>query len=330
MTGAPIAQTGSPAGHVYVSRLLTDVAMARLSDLGYPLIVGGDQPPGRDELLAGMAGAAAAVLTLTERIDRQVLAAAGPQLRILANVAVGYDNIDIQAATDVGVTVTNTPGVLDQASADHTFALILAVCRRIVEGDRLIRSGSEWVWGPRMLVGLDISAGATLGIVGYGRIGQAVGRRARAFDMQVIATSGTRTSGTAADGTTFLPLMGLLASSDVVSVHTPLTAATRHLINAAALTAMKPTAYLVNTARGGVVDETALIQALQTNRIRGAALDVFEGEPRVNPAFLALDNVVLTPHTASAGQATRDAMGVLAVRNVGAVLGDQPPITPVN
>jgi len=325
-TGTP---SGSAASHIYVSRLLTDAAMERLSGLGYPLVVGGHEPPNRGELLDGIAGAAAAVLTLTERIDRQVLDTAGPQLQILANVAVGYDNIDIAAANDAGVTVTNTPGVLDQASADHAFALILAVCRRVVEGDRLIRSGREWVWGPRMLVGLDISAGATLGIVGYGRIGQAVGRRARAFDMRVVATSGTRKSGTAADGTTFLSLAELLASSDVVSLHTPLTAATRHLINAGALAAMKPTAYLVNTARGGVVDETALIEALQTNRIRGAALDVFEGEPRVNPAFLTLDNVVLTPHTASAGQATRDAMGLLAVRNVAAVLSGQPPISPV-
>jgi len=322
--------SGSAAGHIYVSRLLTDAAMERLSGLDYPLVVGGQEPPSRGELLDGIAGAAAAVLTLTERIDRQVLDNAGPQLQILANVAVGYDNIDIAAANDAGVRVTNTPGVLDQASADHAFALILAVCRRVVEGDRLIRSGREWVWGPRMLVGLDISAGATLGIVGYGRIGQAVGRRARAFDMRVVATSSTRTSGTAADGTTFLSLAELLASSDVVSLHTPLTAATRHLINAGALAAMKPTAYLVNTARGGVVDETALIEALQTNRIRGAALDVFEGEPRVNPAFLTLDNVVLTPHTASAGQATRDAMGLLAVRNVAAVLSGQPPISPVD
>ena len=303
--------------------------MDRLRRLGHPLVVGAEAPPNRDELLAGMTGAAGAVVTLTERIDQQILSAAAPGLRIVANVAVGYDNIDVQAAAAGGVIVTNTPGVLDQASADHTFALILAVCRRVVEGDRLIRAGREWVWGPRMLLGLDVSAGATLGIVGYGRIGQAVASRARAFEMDVVATSASRTSGVAADGTSFLPLPELLAVSDVVSVHTPLTAATRHLIDAAALATMKPTSYLVNTARGGVVDEFALIAALQTKQIRAAALDVFEGEPQINPGLLALDNIVLTPHTASAGEATRDAMGLLAVRNVAAVLGGEPPINPV-
>ena len=336
LTATPVANAGGSSsgsvrtGHVYLSRLLTDGAMDRLRGLDYPLVVGGEAPPSKEELLAGITGAVAAVVTLTERIDAEVLAAAGPQLRIVANVAVGYDNIDIPAAEAAGVTVTNTPGVLDQASADHTFALILAVCRRVVEGDRLIRSGEPWVWGPRMLVGLDISARATLGIIGYGRIGQAVARRARAFDMRVVATSGSRTSGTADDGTEFLPLSELLAVSDVVSVHTPLTPATRHLIDADALAAMKPGAYLINTARGGVVDEAALIDALRSNSIRGAALDVFEGEPRVNPELLTLDNVVLTPHTASAGEATRDAMGLLAVRNIVAVLGGDSPVTPVS
>jgi lactate dehydrogenase-like 2-hydroxyacid dehydrogenase len=322
-------QLPAHTGHLYVARLLTDGAMDQLRRLGYPLVVGGEAPPTREDLLAGIAGAVGAVMTLTERVDHQVLVAAGPQLRVVANVAVGYDNIDVQAANRAGVTVTNTPGVLDQASADHAFALILTVCRRVTEGDRLIRSGQQWVWGPRMLVGLDISAGATLGIIGYGRIGQAVARRARAFGMQVVATSGSRVSGVAADGTAFLPLPELLAASEVVSIHTPLTAATRHLIDADAIAAMKPTAYLINTARGGVVDETALIAALRSNRLRGAALDVFEGEPQVNPGLLTLDNVVLTPHTASAGEATRDAMGLLAARNVAAVLAGDAPITPV-
>ncbi len=180
-----------------------------------------------------------------------------------------------------------------------------------------------------MLVGLDVSAGATLGILGYGRIGRAVARRALVFDMTVIATSRSRTPGVVEDGVIFVDTSTLLAESDVVTVHTPLTAETHHLIDTTALRLMKPTAYLVNTARGGVVDEGALIAALHSGEIRGAALDVFEGEPTVDPALLDAPGLVLTPHTASAGEATRDTMGVLAVDNVAAVLAGEPPLTPV-
>lgn len=314
---------------IYVSRLLTDRAMDRLRSLGRPLRVGGEDPPSRANLEAGVAGACAAVVTLTERVDAALLAAAGPQLEIVANVAVGYDNIDVGAASKAGVRVTNTPGVLDNATADHTFALILAAARRITEGDQLIRSKTPWKWGPRMLVGLDVSAGATLGILGYGRIGKAVARRAAAFDMTVLATARSREPGTTEDGVTFVDAGTLLRDSDVVSVLTPLTPQTRHLIDASALAAMKPTAYLVNTARGGVVDESALIDALHAGQIRGAALDVFENEPHVNPALLDAPNLVLTPHIASAGEATRDAMGILAVDNVAAVLAGRDPLTPV-
>jgi lactate dehydrogenase-like 2-hydroxyacid dehydrogenase len=314
---------------IYLSRLLTDRAMSHLHSLGAPLRVGSEAPPTRSELEAGIAGASAAVITLTERVDAELLAAAGPQLKVIANVAVGYDNVDLAATEAAGVTVTNTPGVLDRASADHTFALILAATRRITEGDRLIRSQEPWVWGPRMLVGLDVSAGATVGILGYGRIGAAVARRAHAFDMTVIATSRSRTPGTVEDGVTFVDQATLLRDSDVVTVHTPLTPETRHLIDASALEAMKPTAYLINTARGGVVDEAALMAALHRRQIRGAALDVFEGEPAVNPALLDTPGLVLTPHTASAGEATRDTMGILAVDNVAAVLSGNAPLTPV-
>ncbi len=314
---------------IYLSRLLTDRAMLHLESLGYPYRAGAEEPPTREELITGLSGATAAVITLTEKVDADVLAAAGPGLTIIANVAVGYDNIDLQAATAAGVTVTNTPGVLDQASADHTFALILAATRRITEGDRLVRSGQPWIWGPRMLVGLDLSADATLGILGYGRIGRAVARRALAFDMRVLATSRSAIPGTVDDGVTFVDLPTLLADSDVVSVHTPLTKATRHLIDGPALRAMKPTAYLINTARGGVIDEIALVAALREGRLRGAALDVYEGEPHVNPVLLEAPGLVLTPHTASAGEATRDAMGMLALNNVAAVLAGNPPLTPV-
>jgi lactate dehydrogenase-like 2-hydroxyacid dehydrogenase len=328
MTASP-TPTRSVTGTIYVSRLLTDRAMSHLHALGAPVRIGSEAPPDRAEFEAGIAGASAAVITLTERVDAQVLAAAGPQLKVVANVAVGYDNIDLSAAEAAGVIVTNTPGVLDRASADHTFALILDATRRITEGDRLIRDRQPWVWGPRMLVGLDISAGATLGILGYGRIGQAVARRAQAFDMTVIASSRSRTPGSVEDGVTFVETSTLLADSDVVTVHTPLTAETRHLIDAAALRLMKPTAYLINTARGGIVDEQALIGALHSGEIRGAALDVFEGEPTVNPALLDAPGLVLTPHTASAGEATRDTMGILAIDNAAAVLAGEPPLTPV-
>ncbi|WP_307787543.1 D-glycerate dehydrogenase [Mycolicibacterium sp. S2-37] len=316
------------SGHVYVTRLLTDRAMDRLAELGRPLRVGGENPPSRSELERDIAGACAAVVTITERIDADVLAAAGDGLQVIANVAVGFDNIDVAAAATMGVTVTNTPGVLDNATADHTFALILAASRRLVEGDRFLRSGQAWVWGPRMMLGLDVSAGATLGILGYGRIARAVARRARAFDMRVLATSRSRTSGDE-DGVRFVDADTLLAASDVVCVLTPLTPETRHLIDAAALARMKPTAYLVNTARGGVVDESALVDALTAGRISGAALDVFDNEPHVDPALLAAPNLVLTPHIASAGAATRDAMGVLAVDNVAAVLTGRPALNPV-
>jgi lactate dehydrogenase-like 2-hydroxyacid dehydrogenase len=322
--------SGGGSGHLYVTRLLTDGAMSELSGSGHRLVVGEERPPSRDELLHGVAGAAAVVSTLTERIDAGVLDAAGPQLRVVANVAVGFDNIDVPTARERGVVVTNTPGVLDDATADLTFGLILAAARRIAEGDRFLRRGHPWVWGPRMMLGLDLSAGATLGIVGYGRIGRAVARRARGFGVRLLATS-TRTplSEQDAEGVTFVELDELLGRSDVVTLHCPLTPETRHLIDDATLGRMQPTALLVNTARGPVVDTDALVRALQDGRIAGAALDVFEDEPEVDPRLPALENVVLTPHLGSAGRRTREAMCALAVRNAVAVLAGRPALTPV-
>ena len=316
-------------GHVYVPRLLTDDAMTAVTALGVPLVVGREDPPTAAELRRDVAGAVAVVCTLTERVDEAVLAAAGPQLRVVANVAVGYDNIDVAAAEARGVLVTNTPGVLDGATADLTMGLVLAAARRIAEGDRFLRTGTPWIWGPRMMTGLDISAGATLGVVGYGRIGRAVARRARAFDMRVLATP-TRTPLGPDDGPVeFRPLPDLLADSDVVTLHCPLTPQTHHLVDDAALARMRPTALLVNTARGPVVDTDALVRALQEGRLGGAALDVFEGEPRVDPRLLALEQVVLTPHLGSAADRTRSAMCALAVRNVAEVLAGRPALTPV-
>jgi lactate dehydrogenase-like 2-hydroxyacid dehydrogenase len=317
-------------GHVYVTRQLTDDAMAAVAALGRPVVAGREEPPSRVELLRDAAGAVAVVSTLTERVDAAVLDAAGPGLQVVANVAVGYDNVDVTAAQARDVVVTNTPGVLDAATADLTLGLVLALARRIAEGDRFLRTGTPWVWGPRMMTGLDLSAGATLGVVGYGRIGRAVARRARAFDMRVLATP-TRTAMTeeeraAAD---FVELPELLAGSDVVTLHCPLTPQTRHLIDDGALARMRPGALLVNTARGGIVDTDALLRALSTGRLGGAALDVFEDEPRVDPRLLALEQVVLTPHLGSAGDRTRSAMCRLAVRNVAAVLAGEEPPTPV-
>ena len=317
------------APHLYIARTLTDVAMASLTEIGLPVVTGVEAPPERDRLVADVAGAVAAVVTLTERIDAEFFDAAGPQLRIVANVAVGYDNIDVAEATRRGVVVTNTPGVLDDATADHTFAMILAVTRRVVEADRFVRSGEPWIWGPRMLVGLDLGAGATLGIVGLGRIGRAVARRAQAFSMTVLAHDPHYAPGDKVDGVTIASLEDLLATSDVVSLHVPLMEATRHLVDEAAIARMKATAYLVNAARGGVVDESALISALRDGRLAGAALDTYEGEPKVNPELASLENVVLQPHIASAGGRTRDRMCLLALDNVRDVLSGREARTAV-
>jgi lactate dehydrogenase-like 2-hydroxyacid dehydrogenase len=319
--------TGS---HIYVPRVLTDTAMRAVAELGHPFVVGAEETLPREALLRDAAGAMAVICTVTERIDAEFLDAAGPSLRVVANTAVGYDNIDVPAATERGVTVTNTPGVLDGATADLTMALILTASRRVAEGDRFLRSRTPWVWGPRMMLGLDISADATLGIIGYGRIGRAVARRARAFDMHIIATP-TRAPIEPQDAATeFVDLPTLLQRSDVVTVHCPLRPDTHHLIDADALKLMKPSAILINTARGEVVDQEALIDALRSGTIAGAGLDVFEGEPHVDPRLLELDNAVLTPHIGSAGTKTRERMCQLAVRNVEAVLAGHPAITPVN
>lgn len=320
------------SGHVYVSRQLTPRAMAALNTLGVPVVVheDPDRPPSRDQLLQDAAGARALLTLLTERVDEELLDAAGPQLQVVANHAVGYDNVDVAAAAARGVLVTNTPGVLDEATADLAFGLVLATARRIVEGDRFIRTGEDWIWGPQAFVGLDVSAGATLGVVGLGRIGMAVARRARAFNMRILATGSRATSDEAASlGVQPADLQSLLRESDVISLHCALTPDTHHLIGATELKEMKPTAILINTARGPIVDEQALVDALSNNVIAAAGLDVYEREPELHPGLRGLDNVVLLPHIGSAGDTTRDRMGMLAVDNVRAVLNGDPPLTPV-
>jgi glyoxylate reductase len=283
----------------------------------------GPQPIPRRALRAGVGNADGLLCLLTDRVDADLLAAA-PRLRAVANCAVGYDNVDLAAAAARGIVVTNTPDVLTEASADLAFALILAAARRIVEGDQLVRSGRWRGWRPDQLLGNDVH-GATLGIVGLGRIGAAVARRAHGFDMRVVYWSRRRLRRPAA-GARWLSLDRLLATADVVTLHVPLTEATRGLIGARELARMKPTAVLVNTSRGPVVDEAALIAALRRRRIAAAGLDVFAREPDVPAALRTLPNVVLTPHVASATTATRGAMAALAARNLAAALaGRRPP-----
>jgi glyoxylate reductase len=268
-----------------------------------------EQPPTRDELLSKAAGRDGLMTMLTDRIDDELLDAAGPQLRIVANYAVGYDNVDLEACTRRGVLVSNTPDVLTAAVAELTLALILALVRRVTEGDRLIRRGEPWIWGPNMMLGRGLE-GLVVGLVGYGRIGRAVARLAEAHGMRVVYTS--RTGGIA--------LVEVLQTADVVSLHVPLSDDTHHLIDAVALERMKPTAYLLNTSRGAIVDEAALVHALQQGEIAGAALDVYEREPEVTEALLQLENVVLTPHLGSATLETREAMGMLCVDALQSVL----------
>jgi len=283
----------------------------------------------RDALLARVAGKAALISLLTTRVDRDLLSAA-PDLRIVANIAVGHDNIDVPAAAERGVVVTNTPDVLTEAVADFTFALVLAVTRRVVEGDRVLRAGGWRGWALDFMLGMELR-GKLLGIVGMGRIGRAVAARAPAFGLQVAYADLAERDDTreASTGARRMSLDELLHAADIVSLHVPLGPATRHLVDQRALARMKRSAYLVNTSRGPVVDEAALAWALREHLIAGAALDVYEREPQVHPELLGLDNVVLAPHLGSATRETRTAMAELAARNVLAVLAGQPPLTPV-
>jgi glyoxylate reductase len=290
-----------------------------------------DTPATADEVHAAVQGADAAVTLLTTRVDDAFLDAAGPQLRLVANVAVGYNNIDVAACTRRSVIVTNTPGVLTDATADIAMSLVLMTTRRLGEGERVIRSGAPWQWGMFYMLGTSIQ-GRQLGIIGMGAIGQALARRAQAFGMTIAYSNRNRLPADleATCGATYLSMDELLATSDVVSVNCPYSPATHHLINFAALAAMQPHAILINTARGPIVDESALAAALHAGTIAGAGLDVFEHEPAVHPDLLTCENAVLIPHLGSATVETRSAMAVLAARNVAAVLLGQAALTPVN
>ncbi len=316
---------------VLVTRRLPQEALDRIVARCDMTLYDGEGVMARHQLLAEVAGKAGALTLLTDRVDEEFLDAAGPQLKIVANYAVGFDNIDVEACTRHGVLACNTPEVLTETTADTAFALMMAAARRIAEGDRFVRSGAPWVWGPLMMLGQDVHH-ATLGIVGFGRIGQALARRARGFSMRVLYHDMYRPPAEVERelGADYRDLEDLLRESDFVSLHTSLTLQTRHLINARRLALMKPTAVLVNTSRGPVIDEQALAEALRQGQIFAAGLDVFEREPDVHPGLLACDNAVLIPHLGSATVKTRLAMAGLAVDNLLAALEDRHPPTLLN
>ena len=315
-----------PGARVVVTRSLPGGALDRLRDVADVDVWRARLPPSPAELRSLAAGAIGLVTMLTDRVDAELLDAC-PHLRIVANVAVGYDNLDVEELTRRGIPAGNTPGVLTGSTADLAWALILAASRRLPEGAAAVKAG-EWVtWEPDWLLGVDV-AGATLGIVGYGRIGAAVARRAAGFDMEVLACSRTPK---AVEGVTFVPLDELLRRSDVVSLHCALTDETRGLIGPDELRAMKPTAVLVNTARGPVVDQWALARALRTGEIFAAGLDVVDREPiSADDELLSLPNCLVLPHVGSATVATRAKMADMAVDNVLAVLAGDPPPTCIN
>ena len=315
---------------VVVTGRIPQVAVARLRESHDVDVWDSTEPIAREELLRRVAGADAVVSLLTEQIDADLLDAAGPQLQVVANVAVGYDNVDVPVCRERGVVVANTPDVLTEATADIALALILMSTRRLGEGERLIRGGEPWQWGMSFMLGSGLQ-GKTLGVIGLGGIGRATARRARAFGMDVVYSSRSACPPEVAEelGARRLELPELLAAADVVSVHCPYSDDTHHLIGPAELAAMQPTAYLVNTARGPIVDEAALATALRDGQIAGAGLDVFEEEPAVHEGLLALANVVLLPHLGSATVETREAMATLAADNVLAVLSGGSAPTPV-
>ena len=310
--------------NILVTRKLPSSVLAKLGEVGAVDLYSGEAAIPHEELVTRVADKQALVCLLTDHVDRAVIdAAAG--LRVIGNVAVGYNNIDVPYARSRGIVVTNTPDVLTESVADFTWAMILAITRRLSEGERLVRSGKWTGWSLDLLLGAELR-GKQLGLVGTGRIAKAVALRAPAFGMRVACASHRDVDMPGAEAMSF---DRLLVTSDVVSLHVPLTSETTHLIDRKSLARMKRSSYLVNTSRGPVIDEAALAWALQQHLLAGAALDVYEREPAVHPDLLRLDNVLLVPHLGSATTETRTAMADLAVENVRAVLAGRPPLTPV-
>jgi lactate dehydrogenase-like 2-hydroxyacid dehydrogenase len=317
---------------VFVARRIPEAGLAPILDACEADVWDDELPPPRAELLRRVAGCDGILTLLTDRVDDVLLDAAGTGLRVVSNYAVGFDNIDVAACTARGIPVGNTPGVLTETTADLAWALLMAAARRVAEGDRYVRAGRWRTWGPQLLLGTDVH-GSTLGIVGFGRIGQAVARRAAGFNMTVLYWDRGRapTETERALGATYADLDELLARSDFVTLHVSLNEETRHLLDAAALARMKPSAVLVNTSRGPVVDHLALAPALQTGVIAAAALDVTDPEPMApDDPLLGLENCLVVPHIASASYATRGRMAEMAAANLLAGLREEPLPTPVN
>ena len=317
---------------VFVSRIIPEDGLSRITEATDARVWEDELPPPRDELLRAVAGCDGILTLLTDRVDDELLDAAGPGLKVVSNYAVGFDNVDVPACTRRGIPVGNTPGVLTETTADLAWALIMAAARRVPEGDRYVRAGRWKTWGPMLLLGPDVH-GSTLGVVGFGRIGQAVARRAQGFAMRIVYHDLHRADPEVERefGAAFLPLEELLAQADVVSLHVNLTPETRHLMNAERLGWMKPSAILVNTSRGPVIDQRALFDALREGVLAAAALDVTDPEPiPLDDPLLTLENCLVVPHIASASRATRGKMAEMAAANLLAgVRGERLP-TPVN
>jgi glyoxylate reductase len=317
---------------IFVTRKIPGKALDKLTSSGHEVEVSAfDRPLSEEELLEKGKGVDALLTLLTDRVNGDVVDAIGPQLKIVSNYAVGFDNVDVAAATDRGVVVTNTPSdEVNEAVAEHAWALILSLARRIVEADEATRKGAYKGWEPNIFIGRTL-LGKTLGIVGLGRIGSMVARRSKGYEMTVLYNKRTRDEEREKElDVEFVDLDTLLGKSDFLTLHVPLTEATRHMINKGSLAKMKRGAYLVNTSRGPVVDEHDLADALRAGHLAGAALDVFDNEPNVNPELIGMENVVLTPHIASATWEAREKMGEQAVSSILDVLDGKKPENLVN
>ena len=317
---------------VFVARIIPDDGLRKVTEATDATVWQEELPPPRETLLSSVEGCDGVLTLLTDRVDAEFLDRAGPQLKVVSNYAVGFDNVDVPECTRRGIPVGNTPGVLTETTADLAFALLMAAARRVAEGDRYVRAGKWKTWGPMLLMGPDVH-GATIGIVGFGRIGQAVAKRAAGFGMTILYHDVNELPAevTRPLGASYVPMDDLLARSDFVSLHVNLTPETTHLIDAAALRSMKKTAVLVNTSRGPVVDGRALFEALRDGEIFAAALDVTEPEPLpADDPLLTLDNCLVVPHIASASRATRGKMAEMAADNLLAGLRGERLPTPVN
>ncbi len=313
---------------VFLTRKIPEDGIKILKNAGLEIeIFPHNRIPKKEEIIAGVRDADALISLLTDKIDREIIDSA-PKLKVIGNYAVGYNNINVEYAKKKGIIVTNTPGVLTDATADLTFALILAAARRVVEGDKFMRQGKFNGWAPMLMLGKDVW-GATIGIIGAGRIGQAVARRAKGFNMRILYYSRTRKEEMDGLGAKFVSLEELLRESNIITLHVPLTSDTRHLIDYKEFELMKEGAILINTARGEVVNEEAMLKALKSGKLFAAGLDVFYNEPNVNPELFKMDNVVLTPHIGSATERTRRKMAEMVCSDVVRVLRGEGPVNRV-